>query len=98
MDSEGYNHNDAVRVVSENGTPIAECSYACCMLTPENAKFIAMAGTVAHKLDSLGYDGEKAIEMLPEILKQLRFLKGEVEYSNREAIQSTEFLIDSIKP
>jgi len=34
-----------------------------------NLEFIAMCGTTAAQLDEAGYDGEKAIELLPEILE-----------------------------
>ena len=37
-----------------------------------NETFIAMAGTTANKLDAIGYDGEAAIKMLPELLETLR--------------------------
>lgn len=64
-------------VLSEDPTiGIAYHSGPHYFLKEGDARFIAMAGTIAHQLDSMGYDGEKAIEALPHILDHLETLSG----------------------
>lgn len=36
-----------------------------------NGKTISVAGTSANKLDTMGFDGDKAIDFLPQLIKSL---------------------------
>lgn len=80
----------------------------CFMATPgntgssaeisNNANFIAAAGAVTNRLYDQGIDGVKAVEMLPEILKELKSLHDELmrtyEYAQRGDVSFTQFRHD----
>jgi hypothetical protein len=44
-----------------------------------DAQFIALAGTVANRLDEAGYDGDAAIKALPELLAAMSDVMNEMK-------------------
>lgn len=58
-----------------------------------NARTMALAGTFANKLDALGYDGDKAIEALPEIMEFIRRFPERMassDWGTTDILDSTE--------
>jgi hypothetical protein len=73
-----WNNRQTLQVFAESGQCIHDNwgnEHWCPKPNEEaaNCKTIALAGTIANRLDDLGYDGEACIERLPEILAALEF-------------------------
>lgn len=66
-----------------------------------NAEFIAFAFNVAHRLDSLGYDGEACLSRLPEILEALQIAwdyRGKATDRPASVDKQIRDLLSTLKP
>jgi hypothetical protein len=68
--------DDGSAAQSSEATEIVETEdeHIAFVFETNNADFIALAGTIANRLDSLGFDGQACIERLPAMLNAMSTL------------------------
>jgi hypothetical protein len=61
-----------------------------------NARLIAAAGTAAQEAEEMGYDPQKAVEALPELLEALEFARGGASRSGYNLPEHTKEKLRSV--
>jgi hypothetical protein len=62
----------------------------------DRARLIAAAGTAAQEVKEMGYDPQKAVEVLPELLEALEFARGGASRSGYNLPEHTKEKLRSV--